>query len=225
MDVLPGLFFIGEETEVTVSVILSDGRRHLITNPNEIVITTSNASIVSVRDNFITAVSSGVASLNVSWVSCSSYIISTLLEVEVQFDQNIPIFEPTTGQATVLEDSAIGHTITTVQATDRDESIHADVEYGIVNDIYDRLFLVNELTGEVTLNGPLDREVLDRYVLHIEATDRQQRQKRQCSDATTSPPTEATASGSGVGDSITPDPEPPAPCEPVEVSIFTVSLQ
>ena len=254
IEILPGLFFAGEETEVTVSVILSDGRRLLITDPNEINIKSSNNSIVSVRsENIIVAENSGMATLNVSWVVCGETLANALVDLVVQFDENRPFFEPDEGNATVPEDSEIGHSITQVQAMDDDvedvSGIHAEVRYNIRNDPYNGLFVVNPVTGVVTLNGPLDRETKDQYTLLIEATDRQQRQLLEClanmanTTTTTTTPTsvapttsnetvtEEDASGSG-SDRLTPTTEPPSStppdnntvCDPVgAISVFTVS--
>ena len=243
VEVLPGLFFAGEETEVTVSVILSDGRRLLITNPDEIDIQTSNSSIVSMgENNFIIAERSGSATLNVSWVVCNNTLISALVDVTVQFDENRPTFNPERGQATVPENSNIGYSIFKVTATDEDGGIHAEIQYNIRDDPFNGLFEIDPITGEVTLNGGLDRELKDTYLLRIEATDRQQRQALACRMAmsgatdppTTSNPTTADSSGSG-SDMLTPSDTPtdgtttpittPTPeCDPVaDIAVFEVS--
>ena len=252
VEILPGLFFAGEETEVTVSVILNDGRRLLITNPNEIDIQSSNSSIVSVgNSNFITAERGGSATLNVSWVVCNQTLISALVDVQVQFDENRPTFNPERGQAIVPEDSSIGTFVFQVTATDEDGGIHAEIRYNIRDDPFNGLFEIDPITGRVALNGGLDREQKDIYVLRIEATDRQQRQALACrmamtgttdSPTTTSPTTsngngngndtESSGSGSDMLDpsdiptegTTTPITTPTPDCDPVaDIAVFEVS--
>lgn len=249
MQLLPGIFYLQEETEIAVSVVLSDGRRLLLTDPNEIVLTSSNSSVVSVNKNKITGVNEGVVTLNVEWVVCVEMVMNKSIKVSVEFDQFRPFFSPNTDNATLPEDSPFGLLITTVEAIDEDVvDIHTDdVQYDIKNDPYNGLFVVERDTGAVRLNGILNRELNDSYIIEIEATDSVQRRQRQCFErqATASPPQppttapadslsgsgSASASGnrvdtdSGSGDTT----DPPSAsdnvtCSPVSpISVFTVS--
>lgn len=214
LEVLSGLFYLQERAEVTVSALLENGRRVVIDDPTEIEIQSSNDAIVSVDGNFIVAEEVGVVNLNVSWVVCGKILGRRIIDVTVQFAQNRPVFVNDTQVADVIESAEVGTLITTVFAADRDfanSNARPDTEYRFAGeaDSHGGLFELDEITGELRLNGPLDRESRDRYVIVIEATDRDQRQAEQ--NALTRPvPTDGTptqrprcpgGSGLGSGDS------------------------
>ena len=203
LRVLSTLFYPQERVEVSASAVLVDGRRIVIANPAaELNISSSNDSIVSVDGNFIMAEDNGVVEITVYWIPCNDVIAGAVIMVTVELDENRPQFEPDTQQAFVPENSSIGYSITTVTATDLDldESDTSDIRYRILNpDPFNGLFAVNDLTGEVTLNGNLDRETRDQYLLIIEATDRQQRLAEREDEV------EESGSGSGDQDILVPD--------------------
>ena len=230
MEILPGIFYLLEQTEVTISVILSDGHRLLIENPNEIVLESSNTSVVTVDGNYVIAHAVGVINLNVSWVVCGEILLTKTVEVVVSFDQYRPIFNPVRGNATVPEDTAAGFLIYTVLATDQDSiDVHSDdIRYNIKDDPYIGLFVIDEESGEITLNGKLDRESVEIYELEIEATDRVQRNQLECIEnlnTQTESPDGTIGSGSGAVDVLEPEiPVGNISCPPVSpISVFTVS--
>ena len=235
LEILSGLFYLEQETEVTISVVLDDGRRLLITDPNEIHIVSSNTSIVAVDGNKIIGKNEGHVTLTVDWVVCSDVLITEEIDLIVEIDRFRPVFNPDYGNTTVPEDSPVGFVLTTVEATDEDAiDIHTDIRYNIQNDPYNGLFVVDEVTGVVYLNGPLDRELQDVYEIIIEATDSVQRQQLNCIPSTVLPTTVSptkppTASGSGLESSSSGSgEEKPTPgnttCPLVDpISIFRVS--
>lgn len=209
LEVLSGLFYLQERAEVTVSALLENGRRIVIDDPTELDIQSSDDSIVSVDGNFIVAKEVGVANLDVSWVVCGRMLGRRRIEVAVEFAQNRPIFVNDTQVADIIESAEVGTVITTVQAVDFDfenSNARPDTEYRFAGeaDSHGGLFELDEITGELRLNGPLDRETRDRYVIVIEATDRDQRQAEQ-NIPTTPVPTDGTPTrprcpgGSGLG--------------------------
>ena len=206
LQILSSLFFSQERVEVSASALLVDGRRIVIANPAaELNISSSNDSIVSVDGNFIVAEDNGVVDLVVSWISCDEVIAQAVITVTVELDENRPQFDSATQQAFVPENSPLGYSITTVVATDLDfnETDISDIEYRILNpDPFNGLFVVNALTGEVTLNGNLDRETREEYLVIIEATDRRQRLAEHGDQGTPS------GSGSGTSDVLAPDSSP-----------------
>ena len=207
LEILSGLFFFQERTKVTMSVILENGRRIVISDPTEIRVQSSNSSILSVDGNFVIAEGVGTAELNVSWVVCNMVLGSANIAVSVEFNEHRPIFETETQTADILEDSPMGTLITTVVAIDLDfantDLSRRDTEYRFMDEAssHDRLFVLDRLTGELRLNGPLDRETRDNYVIMIEATDRAQRQAEQ-QIPSTSQPGGTDESGDGTGYSI-----------------------
>lgn len=205
LTILDSLFYLDDDREVTVSVVLSDGHRLLVTDPNEIRIESSNASVVNVTSsNYVRAMNEGVAYLNVSWIVCNVVISSEVVEISVFVNRYTPTFTPDAGSAVVPENSAIGYPITTVEAVDED--IHSDVQYNLQDGFFDEIFAVDKITGVVTLIAPLDREQEDQYVLVIEATDQEQRFLiEKCMETTTTEaPTEVVSSGSGMMDTTAP---------------------
>lgn len=205
LEILSGLFYLQERAEVTVSAVLQNGRRIVVDDPTELEIQSSNDSIVSVDGNFIVAEEVGAVYLNVSWHVCGIVLSRRIIEVTVAFAQNRPIFVNKTQIADVIESAQIGALITTVEAIDFDfanTNARPDTEYRFAEEShsYGGLFELDKITGELRLNGPLDRETVDRYVIVVEATDRDQRQAEQAASRTTGAPNRRLCpGGSGVG--------------------------
>ena len=221
LTLLDSLFYLDEDREVTVSVVLSDGRRLLITDPTEIHLHSSNISVVTVTNNYVRALNEGVAYLNVSWVVCNEMILWRVIEVSVAIDRYRPTFIPNTGNVTVPENSPIGYSITTVQAIDEGAiGIHNDVQYSLQDGLVSEIFAVDQITGEVTLIAPLDRELEDQYVLVIEATDQVQRNALEmCMEEIA---TETPLVSSGSEDDTTDDTKTNISCA-ILINTFTVS--
>ena len=196
LEILSSLFFLQERAEVSVSFVLESGRRVVITDPNELIIESSNASIVSVDGNFVVAEDAGMVELNVTWIVCDVVLDSRVIVVTVELRQNRPVFEDGTQTASVVENSPPNTVVATVFAIDRDfegeDDPRIDTEYRFADESfsYDGIFTLNEVTGEVLLSGPIDRELRESYEIVIEATDREQRQGEQGSL------TDGSASGS-----------------------------
>jgi len=216
LDIISRLFYPQERAEVTASVVLYDGRRVVISDPSLLMIRSSNESVVQVENNYIVANGSGNATLEVSFIVCDMQLSTSMIEVSVQFDQHTPQFEPEIVDAEIIENSLMGSVITQVVATDSDfaEGESTDTEYRLQEDLYNGLFTVNARTGQLLLNGHIDRETRDVYEVVIEATDRVQRLIEA-----NARPTGGCSGGSGYGsgsggsgcdpDDLIPDPQPP----------------
>lgn len=199
MEIVQGSLFVHEEAIVTASILLDDGRRVVISDGSELVVTTSNSSVVSASGTTLVAEDVGVAYINVSWTVCGRVLESEIVEIEVGLDLSQPVFVPDTQTTEVPEDSPIGHLITTVTATTEAGDEAEDIQYRFQNGInYNGLFLLDQTTGEVTLNGPLDRETVDSYVLLVEATNQAQR-RAELGDGGDGDPVSGSGSGSGTG--------------------------
>ena len=228
MEVVQGSLFVQEEAIVTASALLDDGRRLVINDASELVVTTSNSSVVSVSGTTVVAEDVGVAYINVSWTVCGSVLGSETIEIEVGLDLSQPVFVPDTQAAEVPEDSPIGHLITTVRATTEAGDEAEDVQYRFQNGInYNGLFLLDQTTGEVTLNGPLDRETVDSYVLLVEATNQAQR-RAELGEPTEEGGDSDAVSGSGSGSGsegngvLMPEPAPQGNTS-LTIAVLTVS--
>ncbi|EMP24712.1 Protocadherin Fat 2 [Chelonia mydas] len=93
-----------------------------------------------------------------------------LLAVNVlDANDNAPKFPPGAYGVVIPEDVTTGTIIAQVKAEDADMDDNGKVKYSLLTPT-DK-FVINSVTGEVTVTGPLDRELWPRYVLKIEARD------------------------------------------------------
>ena len=188
LEILQGVLFLQERAVVTASVVFKDGRRSIIQNPSELALSSSNSSIVSISDgNIITGENEGEASITVVWTNpeCGSEILTDEVAVMVIVDESRPTFVPNEVTTSVPEDSPLGHTIHIVTAVIQDQSgrtdeTSSDVQYRFKDGInHGGLFSLGPTSGELVLNGKLDREATDSYTLLIEATNSAQRRAEQ----------------------------------------------
>nr|AYN71348.1 cadherin 1 [Oscarella pearsei] len=97
---------------------------------------------------------------------------TALMIVVSDVNDNPPIFSsgiPTV--LTVKENSGVGTVLASrLDVSDADTGINADVRFRLTNDILSR-FKVDEMSGNITVNGTLDRETKSFYELHIDAYD------------------------------------------------------
>ncbi len=93
----------------------------------------------------------------------------TVLDV----NDNAPVFTQKVYKATLTENTLKWTKLTTVSATDADEGSNGYVTYYIARteDIARNMFIIDQHSGEVTLNGLVDFERASRYQLDIQAKD------------------------------------------------------
>ena len=181
LQVTPGLFFARAMVNITVSAVLDDGSRLLLTDPAELRITSKNESIIRVENLTLIAMSAGCGELIViEWIVCDQVLFKRTAFVTVAFDFDRPTFTSTEGNTSVPEDYPVGEILYTVTAIDRDalddQTVHANIEYALqIGSDHDGLFSIDKITGNIILNRALDREMQDRYVVSVEATDARQR--------------------------------------------------
>uniref|UniRef100_A0A8C3S0B0 FAT atypical cadherin 2 n=1 Tax=Chelydra serpentina TaxID=8475 RepID=A0A8C3S0B0_CHESE len=93
-----------------------------------------------------------------------------LLAVNVlDANDNAPKFPPGVYGVVIPEDVTTGTIVAQVKAEDADTDDNGKVKYSLLTPT-DK-FVINSVTGEVMVTGPLDRELWPRYVLKIEARD------------------------------------------------------
>ena len=181
LRVTPGLFFTRARVNITVSAVLDDGSRLLLTDPAELRIVSLNESIVIVENLTLVAISPGSGELIViEWIVCGQVLANSTAYVTVAFDFDRPTFTPSEGNTTVPEDHPVGETIYTVTAVDRDalgdQTVHANIEYALqTGSDHNGLFSIDKISGDIILSRSLDRETQDSYVVVVEATDARQR--------------------------------------------------
>nr|XP_021327932.1 protocadherin gamma-A11-like [Danio rerio] len=93
----------------------------------------------------------------------------TLLDV----NDNAPVFTQKVYKATITENAAKGSKLGTVSATDADEGSNGHVTYFMASkeDNVRNLFMIDQHSGEVFLNGLVDFEKASHYQINIMAKD------------------------------------------------------
>ncbi|XP_030621432.1 protocadherin Fat 1 [Chanos chanos] len=92
------------------------------------------------------------------------------LEIKVlDVNDNSPQFLQDGYTVNINENTAVGTDIIQLEATDKDLGINGVVRYKLLTET-DK-FIIDEETGIVTVNGPLDREVIPFYSLIVAAQD------------------------------------------------------
>ncbi|XP_056295769.1 protocadherin alpha-5-like isoform X4 [Pseudoliparis swirei] len=89
-------------------------------------------------------------------------------------NDNIPIFDKPLYKATVLENTPHGATVIYVHAQDLDEGLNGEILYYFLNHDSDDVdkFAINQITGEITVNGELDHEKGNAVEIRVQAKDK-----------------------------------------------------
>merc|ERR1719210_2579388 len=74
-------------------------------------------------------------------------------------------------EISVLETASVGKKLLKVEGFDRDLGFNGDLLYVISDGDYDSAFKLDTLTGELFVDGPLDREKTSDYLLNITVQD------------------------------------------------------
>ena len=140
-------------------------------------LTTTNVPF-GIQDMTGTVISSGSLDFEQSAsytleVQCSDFHGNTVsANVSVQLhpvNDFPPIFVGSPYSQSVQENSIIGTSVYQVIATDDDSGQYNTVSFRIISSNVDNPFSIDSTTGIVHVSNSIDREVLDRYVLTIEA--------------------------------------------------------
>uniref|UniRef100_A0A4W3J9S8 FAT atypical cadherin 1b n=1 Tax=Callorhinchus milii TaxID=7868 RepID=A0A4W3J9S8_CALMI len=97
---------------------------------------------------------------------CQADIVLILEDV----NDNAPEFSSDPYTISVFENTAVKTMLTRVQATDQDAGLNRKVLYSLVDSAEDH-FSIDELSGIMSLEKPLDRELQGSYILKVKATD------------------------------------------------------
>uniref|UniRef100_A0A8D1Y0Z8 FAT atypical cadherin 1 n=1 Tax=Sus scrofa TaxID=9823 RepID=A0A8D1Y0Z8_PIG len=97
---------------------------------------------------------------------CQANIVLTLEDV----NDNAPEFSADPYTITVFENTEPGTLLTRVQATDADAGLNRKISYSLI-DSADGQFSINEVSGIIQLEKPLDRELQAVYTLSLKAVD------------------------------------------------------
>ena len=84
-------------------------------------------------------------------------------------NDNFPVFEEDHFSAVVGENASVGHQFFQLLASDEDTDLDFVLSYTLDN--YNDVFSVGVSTGWLSVNGPLNRQEQDKYVLNVRVTD------------------------------------------------------
>ncbi|OCT87856.1 hypothetical protein XELAEV_18021558mg, partial [Xenopus laevis] len=100
---------------------------------------------------------------------------SQITVIILDINDNAPVFDHSTYKLILLENTSKNTVILKMNATDPDEGLNGEIEYFFdyhtLNSIK-QLFNLNQITGEISINGIIDFEEADFYEISIRAKDK-----------------------------------------------------
>ncbi|KAM9846402.1 protocadherin Fat 3 [Aulostomus maculatus] len=97
---------------------------------------------------------------------------ATMVTIELMdVNDNAPAFSQDVYNVLVSENAAIGKTITRVSAEDLDSQVNGRITYSILKGDRSNHFWIDPVTGLLKVNKRLDRELVSRYALSVQAFD------------------------------------------------------
>ncbi|XP_037604589.1 protocadherin Fat 3 [Sebastes umbrosus] len=98
--------------------------------------------------------------------------IATMVTIELMdVNDNAPAFSQDIYNVLVSEDASVGQTITRVSAEDLDSQVNGRITYSILKGDRGNHFWIDPVTGLLKVNKRLDRELVSRYSLSVQAFD------------------------------------------------------
>ncbi|XP_055000056.1 LOW QUALITY PROTEIN: protocadherin alpha-1-like [Sorex araneus] len=101
----------------------------------------------------------------------SVQLLITVLDV----NDNAPLFTQNVYRVHLLETTANGTLVTTVNASDADEGVNGEIIFSFGGEVppdIKKIFKIDAISGEITLTGRLDYEETDLYEVQVKAVDR-----------------------------------------------------
>ncbi|XP_034745756.1 protocadherin Fat 3 isoform X2 [Etheostoma cragini] len=97
---------------------------------------------------------------------------ATMVTIELMdVNDNAPTFSQEIYNVLVSEDASVGQTITKVLAEDLDSQVNGRITYSILKGDRSNHFWIDPVTGLLKVNKRLDRELVSRYSLSVQAFD------------------------------------------------------
>ena len=107
-----------------------------------------------------------------------------LLITVTDVNDNPPLFNASSLQGAILENSPAGSSVMRVIATDADIGKNAQLAFNFTTKVYSDIFTLNSTSGEITALKSLDREKQDRYTLKISVSDQGEPRLSSSADVT-----------------------------------------
>ena len=112
--------------------------------------------------------------------SSSAQLLITVMDV----NDNRPLFNSSSLQGGIPENSPAGSDVMRIIATDADIGMNAQLVFNFTTTEYSDVFDLNSTSGEITAKKSLDREKQDRYTLKIRVSDHGDPQLSSSADVT-----------------------------------------
>uniref|UniRef100_A0A3B3XCQ2 FAT atypical cadherin 3b n=1 Tax=Poecilia mexicana TaxID=48701 RepID=A0A3B3XCQ2_9TELE len=97
---------------------------------------------------------------------------ATMVVIELMdVNDNAPMFDQDIYNVLISEDASIGQTVTRVLAEDLDSQVNGRITYSILKGDRTNHFWIDPVTGLLKVNKRLDRELVSRYTLSVQAFD------------------------------------------------------
>ncbi|XP_068961687.1 protocadherin-23 [Petaurus breviceps papuanus] len=87
-------------------------------------------------------------------------------------NDNVPVFQPRTYQASVLEGQPFNTQVIQVFAVDLDSGLNGQIEYSVLSGNQDEAFQIDAVSGVIATNAILDYELTNSYSLVVQAADK-----------------------------------------------------
>ncbi|KAM6907626.1 protocadherin Fat 3 [Xenentodon cancila] len=100
-------------------------------------------------------------------LSTATMVIVELMDV----NDNAPAFDQDIYNVLISEDASVGQTVTRVFAEDLDSQVNGRITYSILKGDRNNQFWIDPVTGLLKVNKRLDRELISRYTLSVQAFD------------------------------------------------------
>ncbi|ESO98121.1 hypothetical protein LOTGIDRAFT_174335 [Lottia gigantea] len=156
----------GQNSDITYSI--SD-------NPLDSFYIDSNNGTIFTKKSINNTTDESILQLVVTATDNGRPRLSSMVTVHIQItsvNKFAPIFDEQLYMKNISEASNRGDLLLQVRATDKDNTHHHDdIDYTLISGSTD-IFQIRRRTGEIFLNGDLDREKVGQYTLKVMATDR-----------------------------------------------------
>ncbi|KAM9332560.1 protocadherin Fat 3 [Pholidichthys leucotaenia] len=97
---------------------------------------------------------------------------ATMVTIELMdVNDNAPVFSQNIYNVMVSEDASVGQTVTRVLAEDLDSQVNGRITYSILKGDRSNHFWIDPVAGLLKVNKRLDRELVSRYSLSVQAFD------------------------------------------------------
>ena len=159
--------------EIISRILFNDGDTHSISTASFSLQNSFNQTFMIDNNGFLSlsshldfeTVPSYVLNLSVSDSSISvnrPHSLSQILITVIDINDNAPVFDSNNLNITIREDFSVGQVILTLQASDRDSGLNAELLFYLVNGITE--FSLDSVTGILTLTNPLNFNLQPIYV-------------------------------------------------------------